>query len=74
MQEKSIWIIQVRGFIMANKLASVLILILMFLNVLSVYLGISIGQKKAYDSIILEECWLNKESRDIECIKYILED
>lgn len=29
------------------------------------------GRKRAFDSIILEECWLNKDSRDIECIEHI---
>jgi len=29
------------------------------------------GMNKAFDSIIMEECWLNKESRDIECIEHI---
>jgi len=31
------------------------------------------GKRTAFDSIIMEECWLNKESRDIECIERIRE-
>lgn len=29
------------------------------------------AQKDTYEDIISEKCWLNKTTRDIECIKYI---
>ena len=29
------------------------------------------GKTTAYDNIISEKCWLNKQTRDIECINYI---
>ena len=32
------------------------------------YKGYRQGKHDAFNSIILEECWLNKQSRDIECI------
>lgn len=31
------------------------------------------GQYQTYEDIVLEKCWLNKQSRDIECIQYISE-
>jgi len=34
-------------------------------------LGYDMGKEKAFEDIILEACWLNKESRDIECIAQI---
>ncbi len=32
------------------------------------------GRQDAFESIILEECWLNKVTRDINCIEYIAGD
>ena len=33
--------------------------------------GVHVGKNKAFEAFILEECWLNKTTRDIECIQYI---
>jgi len=30
-----------------------------------------LGQRSAYQDIVSERCWLNKESRDIECIVFL---
>jgi hypothetical protein len=33
--------------------------------------GFERGKVIAYESIILEECWLNNQTRDIICVEYI---
>lgn len=53
--------------------ACISLALLILSNPISYYLGINKGQKTAYDDMISERCWLNKQSRDIECINYIAE-
>jgi hypothetical protein len=38
---------------------------------ISFVLGYFKGKERAFESIITEECWLNNNTRDIECISYI---
>jgi hypothetical protein len=35
------------------------------------YKGRKYGRSNAFESIISEECWLNKQTRDIECIEFM---
>ena len=46
-----------------------------FLGVITIsaiyYIAKDNGSNEAFNKIILEECWLNKQSRDIECITYM---
>ncbi len=52
-------------------------LICSIIYVTSVSLGFWIGwddsRKNAFEDIISEKCWLNKQTRDIECITHIAE-
>ena len=41
--------------------------------ILCIGLGIGLyeGKKQSFEDFILEKCWLNKTTRDIECIQYL---
>lgn len=33
--------------------------------------GFYIGKNHAYESFVQGECWLNAQTRDIDCVKYV---
>ena len=35
------------------------------------HLGLQQGEDSAYETIVTGECWLDEQTRDIECTKYI---
>ena len=41
------------------------------ISVLSLIAGVVIGREWAFDDISSERCWLEVDSRDIECIQYV---
>jgi len=49
----------------------ILLLVLLLGLLLAWALGWWMGQRSAYQDIVSERCWLNKETRDIECIQFI---
>lgn len=55
------------------KLTHIFLLLLTYCIVLvgAFYLGFDEGSRASFEKIISRECWLNKTSRDIECITYI---
>lgn len=48
-----------------------LVLFMALLVCASHYKVFMLGKEAAYEEIILEECWLDKQTRDIECTHYV---
>lgn len=61
---------------MTKLLKKILIIILCCLLITSAffigqYKGRKHGRSEAFESIVSEECWLNTQTRDIDCIEYM---
>ena len=56
-----------KGVFKMNKFTIALVVCMLLMCVVTFYLGYN----QAFEDIISNKCWLNKQSRDIECIKYI---
>jgi len=47
------------------------IIVIFFIISFAVLAGWYRGQQDTYNKFQSEECWVNKQTRDIECIQYI---
>ncbi len=49
----------------------IITLLILVTALVSCVFGFYKGKVSAFNDIVSEKCWLNKQSRDIECIEYI---